>query len=43
MRSHVCGDGGDPVLSRKASKRVVVLPVPETDAGSWVEYTKACG
>lgn len=35
------GRFGDPMLSRKASARGVVLPVPETDTGSQVENTKA--
>ena len=41
MRSPLRGDGGDPVLSRKASSDVCVRPVPETDTGSQVENTKA--
>ena len=36
-----CGDVGDPLLSRKASSDVCVRPVPETDTGGQVEYTKA--
>ena len=43
MRSPCVGDGGDPVLSRKASSDVCVRPVPETDTGSQVENTKAVG
>ena len=43
MRSPLLGDGGDPVLSRKASSDVCVWPVPETDTGGQVENTKAVG
>ena len=43
MRSPYVGDGGDPMLSRKASSDVDVWPVPETDTGSQVENTKAFG
>lgn len=43
MRSPLRGDGGDPVLSRKASSDVCVRPVPETDTGSQVEHTQAVG
>ena len=43
MRSPYMGDGGDPVLPRKASSDVYVRPVPETDTGSQVEHTKASG
>ena len=43
MRSPCVGDGGDPVLSRKASSDVCVRPVPETDTGSQVENTQAVG
>ncbi len=37
------GDGGDPVLSRKASSDVYGRPVPQTDTGDRVENTKASG
>lgn len=43
MRSPYVGDGGDPVLPRKASSDVVSRPVPETDTGDQVEHTKAVG
>ena len=43
MRSPYVGDGGDPVLPRKASSDVCRRPVPETDTGSQVEHTKASG
>ena len=43
MRSPIVGDGGDPLLSRKASSDVCVWPVPETDTGGQVENTKAVG
>ena len=43
MRRPIGVDGGDPVLSRKASSDVDVWPVPETDTGSQVENTKAFG
>jgi hypothetical protein len=29
------------VLPRKTSKLILQEPVPETDTGGWVEYTKA--
>ena len=31
----------DPMLPRKASKRVLMLPVPQTNTGRRVENTKA--
>ena len=43
MRSPIVGDGGDPVLPRKASSDVCRRPVPETDTGNQVEHTKASG
>ena len=43
MRSPIVGDGGDPLLSRKASSDVCARPVPETDTGGLVEDTKAFG
>lgn len=43
MRSPYGGDGGDPVLPRKASSDVCVRPVPETDTGDQVEHTQASG
>ena len=36
-------DTGRVKLSRKASKRVVVATVPQTDTGRLAEYAKALG
>lgn len=29
------------ILPRKSAKNIDMRPVPQTDTGSWVEYTKA--
>ena len=31
----------EPMLPRKTAKLIVMISVPETDTGGWVEYTKA--
>ena len=35
------GEVTEPTLPRKTSKHNCQVPVPQTDSGRWVEYTKA--
>jgi hypothetical protein len=41
MGKAIASNSDDSTLTRKSSKGVLHVPVPQTDTGRWVEDTKA--